>query len=86
MHPGHVRRRISRRRTVHPGWRVGRGERIRRWLSTHRLMQVSFRVVLQQRSDRNRIVAHLARVVFPDTGFPERALLTGVIGRIKEIV
>lgn len=49
-------------------------------------MQVSFRVVLQQRSDRNRIVAHLARVVFPDTGFPERALLTGVIGRIKEIV
>ena len=55
-------------------------------MSTDRLMQVDLGVVFQQRLHRDRIISHSAGIVFPNARFPDRALLTSVVGRIEKIV
>jgi hypothetical protein len=85
-HSWHSRRRVPHWRAMQSRRWIGRGERICRWLSTHRLMQVDLRIVLQQRSNRDRIVGHFAGVVFPNAGLSHRTLLSCVVARRKEIV
>lgn len=85
-HSWHSRRRVPHWRAMQSRRWIGWSKRIRRWLSTHRLMQVDLGIVLQQRSNRDRVVGHLPRVVFPNAGLSHRTLLGCVITGRQEIV